>query len=152
VQGLTNVSQLQSRGDHSCALAGTTVSCWGANGNDQLGDGTQTNRNAPVQALTGAAEIAVGWDASCARKTDGTVWCWGYGGWGMLGDGTYSSRATPVQVSGIASATHVAAGGAHACALVSGGMVACWGQDNIGQLGDGQLFSRVPLTVRMQCP
>lgn len=34
---------------HSCALVeGGTVNCWGFNGSGQLGDGTQTNRLAPV--------------------------------------------------------------------------------------------------------
>ncbi len=65
--------------------------CWGSNSNGQLGDGTTTDRHAPVQ-VTGlpakATQVAAGGRHTCALLTDGTVWCWGKGGNGELGNGS----------------------------------------------------------------
>ncbi len=67
---------------HTCARRSSgSVVCWGANGEGQLGDGSnRTNRLAPVavSGLTDAVEIAAGWGHTCARGSSGTVACWGY--------------------------------------------------------------------------
>ena len=46
--------------EHTCALQNGKVYCWGNNAEGQLGDGTQTTRNAPVlvAGITGATRIA----------------------------------------------------------------------------------------------
>ncbi|MDR2017364.1 MAG: hypothetical protein LBQ00_00490 [Syntrophobacterales bacterium] len=87
-----------------------TVWAWGQNdGSGELGDGTTTNRNTPVQVkgkdgvgyLTGITALAAGSNHSLAIKSDGSVWAWGYNPWGQLGDGTSGSsnnRSTPVEV------------------------------------------------------
>ena len=57
--------------------------CWGANGSGQLGDGTTVS--APLTALvtvagvSGAVDVAVGTQHSCAVLADGSVRCWGQG-------------------------------------------------------------------------
>ena len=53
-----------------------TVWAWGDNYQGQLGDGTTTNRNTPVQVsgLTGVTAIAAGVGHTVAIKGDGTVW------------------------------------------------------------------------------
>ena len=76
---------------------------WGNNYYGQLGDGTTTNRNTPVQVsgLTGITAISAGDFNTVALKNDGTVWAWGHNYSGQLGDGTTTDRYTPVQVSGL---------------------------------------------------
>ena len=86
---------------------------WGANGAGQLGDGTGTNRNLPVQVkdssgtgfLSNFIDLSIGHNganaglgSSLAVRSDGTVWSWGSNNSGALGDGTYTNRSLPVQV------------------------------------------------------
>lgn len=105
VSGLTGVTKIDTgAGDHAIALKSDgTAWLWGYNSNGQLGDGTTTNRTAPVQVsgLTGATAIAAGVSHSAALKNDGTVWAWGKNTDGQLGDGTTTQSTTPVQVSGL---------------------------------------------------
>jgi hypothetical protein len=95
---------------HSCARkTDGTLWCWGHGGYGQLGGGSivfRTRRYA-VQAGTATlgssvADVALGQQHSCARKTDGTLWCWGDNSWGQLGDGTNVYKAAPVQ-AGVAA-------------------------------------------------
>jgi alpha-tubulin suppressor-like RCC1 family protein len=120
---------------HTCVLrAGGTVSCWGANGSGQVGDGTLTQRLSPtpVPGLSGVTAIWAGSDKSCARLGSGAVWCWG-GGYG----------ASPVAVPehlGVSALSF----GAHSC-LVAAGRPRCRGANASGQLGDGSMSSSVAL-------
>jgi alpha-tubulin suppressor-like RCC1 family protein len=52
VQGLTDARTVASGQGHDCALLGSGhVACWGGNGQGQLGDGTTTDRAAPVEVV-----------------------------------------------------------------------------------------------------
>ncbi|MBZ5622648.1 MAG: hypothetical protein LAQ69_28530 [Acidobacteriia bacterium] len=59
-----------------------TVWAWGSNGFGQLGDGTTTSREIPVQVagLSRVRGIATAGYHSFAVKDDGTVWGWANGG------------------------------------------------------------------------
>src|SRR5438094_920751 len=79
-----------------------TVRAWGDNQWGQLGNGTFTNSNVPVQVsgLSGAVAVAGGGlspsvSHSLAVKSDGTVWAWGSNLTGQLGNGTSSGTPSP---------------------------------------------------------
>ena len=122
VVGLTDAVAITGGEAHTCAvLADTTVSCWGANGYGQLGNGTFTttppygsDTAAPVPGLSGVTAITAGLWHTCALQAAGTVQCWGTSASpGGLGDGTGGGSAVPVEVSGLADATAVGAGFGH---------------------------------------
>ncbi|MGE0357588.1 MAG: FG-GAP-like repeat-containing protein [Burkholderiales bacterium] len=127
---------------HTCALTtGGGVKCWGQNGSGQLGDNTGAVSLVPVDVsglASGVAQVAAGYDHSCARTTGGALKCWGLNLQGQLGDNSNTNRLLPVDVSGLASGvTDVAAGQFHTCALVAGGGTKCWGRAQEGQVGNG---------------
>jgi hypothetical protein len=153
------VTDITAGDSHTCALISDgTVTCWGNNGDGQLGDGSNTNSYVPV-AVTGGAlanktvtDITAGYYHTCALISDGTVTCWGWNGDGQLGDGSNTSRNVPAAVTGGAltdkTVTDITAGAYHTCALISDGTVTCWGNNGDGQLGDGDdTNSNVPAAV-----
>jgi len=85
-------------------LADGTVQCWGGNDKGQLGDGTTTSSNIPVQVsnITTATSVSTGYEFNCATLADGTVQCWGGNGYGQLGNNVSQVNSNiPVQVLGI---------------------------------------------------
>ncbi|MCL2140523.1 MAG: hypothetical protein FWH42_02425 [Dehalococcoidia bacterium] len=102
IGNLTNITAIAAGNSHSLALkSDDTVYAWGSNSRGQLGDGTTTQRNTPVQvsSLTNISSISAGNGHSLALKSDGTVWAWGQNIYGQLGDGTTTDRNAPVLVS-----------------------------------------------------
>ena len=77
---------------------------WGSNSFGQLGDGTSTDRNRPVQAdlapLGGSKVVALATRTSHTLALDdqSRLWAWGENFYGQLGDGTSAGRNRPVQV------------------------------------------------------
>ncbi|HUK95678.1 MAG TPA: PASTA domain-containing protein [Gaiellaceae bacterium] len=129
-------------GGHTCAVTTAgAVKCWGYNSHGQVGDGTKTDRHAPVAVSglgSGVAGVAAGGLHTCAITRTGGVACWGANHSGQLGDGTTDDRLAPVVVSDVGSGvTEIAAGASHTCALTGAGGVDCWGGNGNGQLGDG---------------
>jgi alpha-tubulin suppressor-like RCC1 family protein len=150
--GLTSgVTQVTLGFDSGCALkTAGTVSCWGYNGNGQLGTGDRQSQRTPADTgLSGIAQISAGWDHTCAVTNGGGVKCWGQGKHGEIGDGAKSDRLVPTDVTGLGgTAVQVSAGFDHTCALLTGGTVKCWGNNTTGELGDGTTTdSTHPVTV-----
>jgi alpha-tubulin suppressor-like RCC1 family protein len=107
VNGLTTGAMaIATGGYHACALVdnappGYGVKCWGHNAGAELGDGTFTNRDEPVDVnglSGGVTAVAAGWGHTCALVASGKVKCWGEDAWGQLGLGTVTLRLTPVEV------------------------------------------------------
>jgi len=148
VIGVQDVIALGAGQWHACALAGAgTISCWGANGFAQLGDGTTRESAAPqpVRHITNAVALGVGEKHACAVLRNGGVWCWGENGHGELGRGSADRcgpfnepcSTTPGPVQGLTDAVQVAIGLGFSCALRKDGTVWCWGNNQRGTLGDG---------------
>lgn len=133
---------------HTLALTSDgLVAAWGANGSGQLGDGTNTQRNAPVWvntlgALAGkfVVGISAGYTHSLALCSDGTIVAWGNNG-GNLGNGATNDSSVPVTVTvagtDLAGRTpiQVSAGASHSTALCSDGVAVGWGSNSYKQLG-----------------
>jgi len=146
---------ISSGEEHTCAILDDgTVSCWGANGAGQLGDGTTTTRNTPTQTSslgTGRTAVAIssGDVHTCAILDDGSVSCWGKNYYGQLGDGTNTDRNTPNQTSSLGTgrtAVAISSGWEHTCAILDNASVSCWGWNYYGQLGDGTTTNRTTPT------
>ena len=107
---LTAMSGVMGGELHNFALKSDgTVWSWGWNGFGQLGDGTLTNSNVPVQAsgLNGVLAITGGYNFSLALMSDHTLRSWGSNTYGQLGDGTTSDRPLSVPVLGLTSVAAV---------------------------------------------
>lgn len=137
-----SIDSLQCGAKHTCAhRTDGTMWCWGDNSYGQLGDGTMTSRNKPVQvAMLGntVGRLGTGGTHTCAfTKADGAVWCWGNNQSGQLGVGDMVGRPVPTKLNGLPAVNQVWTGGAHTCALDTGGTLYCWGDNAFGQLGTG---------------
>ncbi|MBC7943236.1 fibronectin type III domain-containing protein [Candidatus Saccharibacteria bacterium] len=166
---LSGVTAISIGAYYSLALrTDGTVWAWGYNANGQLGDGTVTQRNVPVQVksaggtswLTGVTKITSGQYHSLALKSDGTLWAWGWNGNGQLGIGqewvvdgcddgfeyydcmTFATKYSSVQVAAGSTFSAITAGANHSLALKAGGTVWGWGWNGLGQLGDGTVTLR----------
>ena len=162
---------------HSLALGsdGNAYS-WGYNGYGQLGEGTGTERHAPVRVRTPDrntypdlpkdftyVQVSAGNDFSLAVGSDGNAYAWGRNDNGQLGDGTYATRYTPVRVRTPDRKAYpdlpqdftyaqVSTGLDHSLALGSDGYAYAWGCNLYGSLGNntGGSYnpSLVPVRVR----
>jgi len=126
------------------------VWAWGSNADGQLGNGSATNSDVPVQVdgLTNVISVAAGGNQSFALVAGGTVWGWGYNADGELGNGSTTNSDVPVEVSGLSGVVAIAAGEYATYALESNGTVWAWGYNNVGQLGNNSTTnSSVPVQV-----
>nr|WP_232347201.1 InlB B-repeat-containing protein [Bifidobacterium sp. W8110] len=139
---------------------------WGDNRYGQLGDGTTTQQNTPVQVKKPAGvsadftyvQVSAGSYYSLALGSDGYVYAWGYNHYGQLGNKTKSDSSKPIRVRDPANpedankglqATQVSAGYSHSLAVGNDGYAYAWGFDYCGQLGNNSTTdSTVPVHVR----
>jgi alpha-tubulin suppressor-like RCC1 family protein len=138
--------------NHTVALKKDgSIWAWGRNYSGQLGIGSNTNRNTPVQEATRAtdwAAVAACDEYTVALKKDGTLWAWGLNGFGQLGDGTYTNRNIPVQEATKATDWATVSAGLfkHTVAIKKDGSIWAWGYNGYGQLGDGTTtYRNVPV-------
>jgi alpha-tubulin suppressor-like RCC1 family protein len=133
-------SEIAVGASHTLALKSNgSLWAWGWNGNGALGDGTRTDRAAPVQIGTGFTAIAASTSHSMAVGADGSLWSWGLNSKGILGNGRADGiEPMPVQI-GTGFRT-VAASDRHALALKNDGTLWSWG--TLGYGNDGNLNYR----------
>lgn len=133
--------------DFTCALGKTTgdegTYCWGANGEGQLGDGTNDAQSAPVLASALADSLPASQASAkhaCLRTANGGAQCWGNNSNGQLNDGSTSASNVPVGPTA-GSFGPVAVGGRHSCFVPPDDDpgILCRGANESGQLGDGTM-------------
>ncbi len=151
--------------DHDLAVTSAgAVYDWGLNSTGQLGDGSTTNSDVPVEAQlpanVTATAVAGSASHSLALTSTGAVYAWGDNSYGQLGDGSTVEAQTPVKVdlpAGVV-ATAVQAGdgsdngldGGYSLALTSTGAIYAWGNNASSDLGDGSTTnSDVPVLVHV---
>jgi len=146
ISGAVSVSIASNNEGHACAvLSDGSVWCWGNNSVGQLGDGTESNRTTPVQAVGVYQATAVGVDGwhSCAILQDKTVRCWG------LWSGVQRLEPTHVDYHGDVESLSV---GSADCAVLSSGDLYCRGHNTYGSLGVGNTdSSSIPIRVSALC-
>ena len=157
---------------HQCAIAGSSLYCWGDGIFGKLGNGTNASLAAPTKVGTDTwSAVATGFDATCGIKSDGTLHCFGFGYtkieqqgastawstidatpqgvfyWGLQGSSMVRVdwANAPLAWGSENDWTATAAGASHVCGIRTNGTLWCRGSNDFGQLGDGTLVaSNVP--------
>lgn len=113
------------------------LKCWGNNTSGQVGDGTTTTYDQPVDVDAGTdySKISVGKTHTCGLSTTGEVKCWGDNAYGKLGNNTTITSSAPVSVA--TGYSNIFAGGDITCGIKAGD-VYCWGNNaSTGAMGNG---------------
>ena len=120
-----------------------TLWAWGVNSSNYLGDGTATQRRAPVKigTATNWTSVSDGGSHCVALRADGTMWAWGFNSSGQVGNSTTTTQSAPVQIGTLAQLAvtktwvSASAGASHSVAIASDGTLWAWGSNSSGQLG-----------------
>ena len=90
--------QIQAGYQHTCALNGNAVNCWGSA--PQIGAGLELNQLTPINfGLPNSIAVHTNTGGhTCAELTDHSVWCWGSNTFGQIGNGTQAYAPKPTQV------------------------------------------------------
>ena len=146
--GMQHVKALAAGDDNSYAVdVAGKMWAWGYNFYSELGDGSNTDRHAPVpvdvsNGVPAIRSIVTGENHTLASGTDGSIWSWGLGIYGQLGHGSSTYSNKPVKVTtGLAAANALAAGDRHSLAVSPSGVVWAWGGNGRGQLGNNSTTS-----------
>ena len=122
------------------------VWAWGRNNYGQLGNGTTTNSNVPVQtnvtSSTKFKEIAAGDTYSIALDTNGNIWGWGGNNLSQLGNGNTTNQKTPIKITSGTEYIYISAGRSHSFAIDKDGYLWGWGDNTNGNaLGDASIYN-----------
>lgn len=143
VPGLSSVTKLALGYSHTCALiSGGTIKCFGRNIEGQLGSGSVTYASMTpltVVGMTGATDISINYESSCALLSSGFVKCWGYNIYGQFGDATFANFShTPVARFDSNNTVSLSSGspyGFNSCNIKSDQTLSCSGRNESGELG-----------------
>jgi alpha-tubulin suppressor-like RCC1 family protein len=146
IEGLIGVREIALGLHHTCARTDDGISCFGASGQRQLGDGRNNHstdssgapfwRALPQKASVLAHPVLItgGADETCFLMPDSRVRCVGADAFGEIGGTPPFNVARPV--FGITDATHVAVGGHHSCIVKRDGRLHCAGLGTHAQIGN----------------
>ena len=143
---VANIESISAGYDHSCAvIVGGTIKCWGGNQYGQLGDGTTTDNDTPVDVsgITNAIQVDAGKYLTCAVLQGGTVKCWGNNAYYAVCTDCWdqdpnspnmgnphlirTTPQTPLGASPPSDVSMIRVGDGHVCTLHTDGAVKCWG-------------------------
>jgi alpha-tubulin suppressor-like RCC1 family protein len=155
IASAVGIGPSSNHGVHTCAvLADGTAKCWGANDQGQLGKGsTSVSEQTPVavSGLSGAVQISVGFQHSCALLSSGGAKCWGNNDYWELGSTSTSPDPSATAVDSFSvgpRAVAIEAGSSHTCAVTADAAAMCWGSNGSGRLGNGSTTNS-PIPVRV---
>ena len=164
------ISSLSTNTKGSCSLSqiiSGNVSCWGANDDGEVGNGTGSVANTPALAVmpagvTSFETVSTNTSFSCAIASAGSnagkVYCWGTDTQGQVGNGINTSIVNlptlATMPSGVTAFGSVSTNTNFSCAIASAGANAgniyCWGVGTNGQIGNGaSLTVNVPTLATM---
>lgn len=148
VQGLTDVIEIATGGEHSIALRKDgTVWTWGRNHAGQLGNGQVTHRNLPLQVFGLPKIVAIDGEGSftIALDANGNLWGFGSNRDGQLGVRCNSNKQTlPVKIKSLPHISKIAAGHFHTIVLDENGLIWGFGRNDYGQLGNSYSTEQCP--------
>jgi alpha-tubulin suppressor-like RCC1 family protein len=125
---------LSSRGD---------VFCWGEEGHDELGNGSEESADIPDWVNTSSIDtyerfttLALGKSSACSISSLGRSLCWGDNSTGQTGISSVTGYPEVIgSLSGDDNFIQIAVGPSHACGIKSDGKAYCWGDNSTGQRG-----------------
>lgn len=144
--------------DYSLALkTDSTLWCWGANNNGQLGLGEGVRAIAPM-AFNNSQKwksIVAGANCSFGIKSGGTMWAWGRNDEGFLGIGAPIFPTTiyvwlPMQIGTDSNWQFVSSKLTTSAAIAQGNLLLDWGQNTRGEVGNGTALNQ-NMPVQISC-
>jgi hypothetical protein len=152
VRGITTATAISAGYDTGYALLGNgTVTAWGGNEVDQLGDGgDEPYVTSPqiIPGLSGVRQVAGAWQGAFAVLDNGTVMKWGCdaAAASVSPSGVHTIQTTPAPVPGVTKAIAVAGGDAAGYALTASGVVWSWGDGALGKADNsGKWYNPAPI-------
>ena len=136
-----------TNGSHTISLREDgKVFTWGDNTYGQLGNGTVTTSDEPVEVTfpegTIITQIAAGENHNVALDSNGNVWTWGRNNNYQIGN-TRENQYTPYKVSNLPKVIKIAAGNNNTMVITENNELYAWGLNAYGDLGLGIYTNKV---------
>ncbi len=126
------VTAVATGSQHTCAIRGGELFCWGTETVGELGSGAGSSaaqRPRRLDVSSGYTDVRSKQNWTCALRDD-AVSCWGSNADSQLGTGAASSGIfTPEDVVGPTEYRALDVGFFHACAITTANQLACWGRN-----------------------